>query len=80
VIVGKPEAIEGTRKLFEEAKKTLEKYLWWGGGKLGITLSNSLKRKILSWYCSKLIRKKAKSLPSLLKTSLSLMGTELISP
>ncbi len=48
VLVGKPEAIEDTRKLFEETRKNSGKIAVVGEVKLDITLLNFLVRKILS--------------------------------
>jgi len=45
VLVGKPEAIEDTRKLFEETRKNSGKISVVGEVKSDITLLNSLRRK-----------------------------------
>ncbi|HLB71074.1 MAG: Trk system potassium transporter TrkA [Candidatus Methanoperedens sp.] len=85
VLVGKPEAIEATRKLFEEGKKNSNRIAVVGGGKVGYYLIKLLGKKSFKLTLLEINKKKseelAQSLPNVLVingdgTDLSIMKEE----
>jgi len=74
VIVGKPEAIEGTRKLFEETKKNTGKIAVVGGGKVGYYLIELLEKKNFKLVLLEINKKKSEELAQSLKNVLVING------
>lgn len=74
VIVGKPEAIEGTRKLFEETKKNTGKIAVVGGGKVGYYLIKLLEKKNFKLVLLEINKKKSEELAQSLKNVLVING------
>jgi trk system potassium uptake protein len=74
VIVGKPEAIEGTRKLFEETKKNSGKIAVVGGGKVGYYLIKLLYKKDFKLTLFEINKKKCEYLAQMLPNVLVING------
>ncbi len=74
VLVGKPEAIEGTRKLFEETKKNSGKIAVVGGGKVGYYLIKLLDKKNLKLTLMEINKKKCEELAQVLPHVLVING------
>ena len=74
VLVGKPEAIEATRKLFEENKKPSGKIAVVGGGKVGYYLIKLLSKKNLKLTLLEINKKKSEELAQNLPNVLVLNG------
>ena len=74
VIVGKPEAIEGTRKLFEDTKKNSGKIAVVGGGKVGYYLTKLLDKKNLKLTLLEIDKKRSEELAQALPNVLVING------
>ncbi|NJD78034.1 MAG: Trk system potassium transporter TrkA [Candidatus Methanoperedens sp.] len=74
VLVGKPEAVEGTRKLFEQDEKENGKIAIVGGGKVGYYLINLLNQKKLKLTLIESDKKRSETLAQNLPNVLVLNG------
>jgi len=74
VLVGKPEAVEGTRKLFDEHEKRNGKIAVVGGGKVGYYLIKLLSKKNFDLFLIEYDKKKCESLAQALPNVLVLNG------